>query len=226
MATINCINNRSYPFMTTALTVDPLSSADCCMHMAMNGSHLFCVGCDQSDGSSYKISIGSTIGTNDAFVITSTGARTLPKQPSFLAYLPSNDLNVTGDNTLYTLGTNVALTEVFDEGNNFATNGIFTAPVTGKYMFKASITCAGITLLMTSSALWGMSSNRNFLLQEAGATSLINSLSEFIVSSSWITDMDAGDTAFVCIQIGTTTKTADLIGSSTMQTYFSGFLAF
>ncbi len=79
---------------------------------------------------------------------------------------------------------------------------------------------------MTSSALWGMSSNRNFLLQEAGATSLINSLSEFIVSSSWITDMDAGDTAFVCIQIGTTTKTADLIGSSTMQTYFSGFLAF
>ena len=52
--------------------------------------------------------------------------------PSFSAYLnASTSNNVTGDGTAYAV---VCATEDFDVGSNFAT-GVFTAPLTGKYLF-------------------------------------------------------------------------------------------
>ena len=82
----------------------------------------------------------------------STGPINYPLQPCFSAYLGTNVTNATGNGATYTLGSTVALTENFDQGSNFNTNGTFTAPTTGKYFFNLSVylthcTIAGELLL-------------------------------------------------------------------------------
>lgn len=67
---------------------------------------------------------------------------------AFLAILPTDTGAVTGDGTVYPLGSTVALTEVYDTGNAFnpgngaGTGCSFTAPATGKYFFYASVVSA------------------------------------------------------------------------------------
>ena len=69
--------------------------------------------------------------------------------PPFLAFFRYQDSNATGAGTLFTLGSGNALTEVFDQNNDFNVNGTFTAPITGRYQFHATITVGGITAAMT-----------------------------------------------------------------------------
>jgi len=69
------------------------------------------------------------------FNMPSTGNLTLPRTPCFYAILPSNANNVTGDGTLYRLGSTRSFSVILNQGNHFNSNGIFTAPVTGNYLF-------------------------------------------------------------------------------------------
>lgn len=75
-----------------------------------------------------------------------TGVQTLPLQPAFLAYLGTADANVTGDGTVYSLGQGNALTEAYDQGSNFTTAGVFTAPFDGAYHFDMTITLTGLVV--------------------------------------------------------------------------------
>ena len=101
----------------------------------------FALGMDDSDNDSLKLvhgaaptpSAGSTI-----MEVTTTGETTFPLQPAFLGILESADVNVTGNGTVYTLGTNVAFTEIYDQNGDFNTNGTFTAPVDGIYHFTTA----------------------------------------------------------------------------------------
>ncbi len=142
-------------------------------------------------------------------------------QPAFLAYLPSTELNKTGNGTTFTLGSVTALTEVFDQGSDFNTNGTFTAPVTGRYMLAMGCYLTGCTI-NTITILTLAASNRSF--QERFGhppTSTDNG-----GSISALVDMDAGDvcTATV-IGFGEAADTDDVVGSSSALSYFSGFLA-
>lgn len=150
-----------------------------------------------------------------------TGEMTFPLQSAFLGYIATSDLNRTGTGTTYTIGTNTAFTEVFDQNSDFNTNGTFTAPVTGRYMLSAQVTLTGCTV-NTGSVLSIVTSNRTYrqtINRVAAATDISNSLTV-------LADMDAGDTATVTIAgTGEAGDTDDILGSATVVTYFSGHLA-
>jgi hypothetical protein len=140
--------------------------------------------------------------------------------PAFLAYLPSNDNNVTGNGTLFTIGSVTALTEVFDLGGNFNTNGTFTAPVTGKYLLMVHVNVTGCTnasqidiyIITTARTYRCLTTRGNSALDIGG-------------NLSSVCDMTAGDTAtFGVATAGEAGATNDVVGSATLVTSVSGFL--
>ncbi len=225
MATNNAINNISNPFSSTAVTVDPATSADAPIQFSITATPEFIIGIDNSASNAFKISQGSALGTNDTFIMTTAGQNTMPLQPAFLAYLASTDSNVTGDGTGYTLGTNVAFTEVFDQGSNFNTNGTFTAPITGRYFFFSAILTGDLGAANTSCRVLQPTSNRTYGWGQlnVGAARDVNNQYTFIGGT--MADMDAADTCTLQINVSNGTKIVDIIGSAAADTYFCGYLA-
>lgn len=162
-------------------------------------------------------------GTNivsSSMINVNTDGVTIPTQPAFLAYLDATQSNKSGTGTLYTLGTN-ALTEVFDQGNDFVTSGTFTAPVTGKYQLSVGMTWVGCTIATSGSAVIS-TSNRSYQFTNSrpAGTSDIN------ITGSCLCDMDAADTAIVQVySTGEAGDTDDVLGQAAVETFFSGYLA-
>ncbi len=140
---------------------------------------------------------------------------TLPAQPGFLAYYPGTDSNATGDGTTVNLA---GFTEVFDTNADFnASTGIFTAPVTGKYLFVMVFRVTGIT-----SGMWmdfGLNTSNNLFNHL-----IFGGIHNDAQVTSTIADMDASDTAQMRIICSAGSKVADIIGGNTSTTSFSGFL--
>jgi len=151
-------------------------------------------------------SIASATGT--VMNILDTGEMTMPLQSAFSAAIVA-DSNVTGDGTNFQIGSGNALSEFFDQNNDFNTNGTFTAPVTGRYLL-------GISLLVQSLAaannvnLSITTSNHNFLI--------VNMASAFIGNNNYAAtvfcDMDAGDTYTSNISVAGGAKVIDTYGSA------------
>jgi len=217
MAKINSLNNKS-----SELTIDPGASGDSFLQFSINTTGEFRIGVDDDAGDAFKISQGSALGSNDTFIMTAAGERTLPLNPCFLAYLGSDDNNVTGNGTAYTVGTNVALTEVFDQNGDFNTNGTFTAPVTGRYLFSYSIYYNNMTSAATTINSRIVASNR-------GAQLVVdpNGVTFQGTSMNVILDMDASDTCtFVARVSGEAGDVVDLpgAGGTLYNTHMSGCL--
>lgn len=168
----------------------------------------------------FVISQGTALGTNNIMSVATSGEINYPLQPAFLAYLATTANNKTGTGTSYQLGTD-ALTEVFDQNSDFNTNGTFTAPVTGKYALNTSSIISGCTIatgqttqISTSNRIYSSQFNR-----PAGNSNLCAPISV-------LADMDAADTAVVNVMSsGEAGDTDDILGSSTLFTYFSGALS-
>ena len=144
--------------------------------------------------------------------ITSSGEVTKPLQPAFLAKPSSNQDDIaTGANVTVVLGT-----EVFDVGSNFASN-IFTAPVTGKYLFVFTLYGSQLDGDSSYFEIAIVTSNRGY------ATIQEPSGSEDVYAGgtvSVVADMDANDTAYARVAIGSGAATFDITTSSN----FSGAL--
>lgn len=157
--------------------------------------------------------------TNDVMVNTA--------QPAFLSYLGTQDSNVTGNGTIYTLGSGNALTEVFDQGNNFTTAGVFTAPVTGRYFINASVRMGGLTAAMTYGYSTITSSNRTYIFNECNLGAIRTaSVGNDIVDlhASAFIDMDAADSAYISVSIHSGAgDTADVIVNQAW-THVAGYL--
>lgn len=80
---------------------------------------------------------GTRLVTSTTALIDSLNRTTNTSQPCFLVYLTTNVSNVTGDGTPYNL---LFDTPLFDQNSNITLNSsgktIFTAPVTGNYLFN------------------------------------------------------------------------------------------
>jgi hypothetical protein len=222
MAKKNSINNE-----TGSLTVDPGSSGDSYIQFDINGTNEFIVGVDDSDSDKFKISLEGTLGATDkdTFVMTAAGERTMPLQPAFLAYLGSVVTNTTGAGTTWTLGTTTALTQVFDQNDDFNTNGTFTAPVTGIYLLTVLIRMDDLTAAMTDGYIEIVTTNRTYAGSYISPGAARNNNNQCSFTLTTLADMSATHTATVQITISNGAgDTADSGGSASVITSFSGTL--
>ena len=221
MADNNAINNKS-----TILNVDPFSSSDSWIQFDINTTGEFRIGVDDNAAfpsiDAFKISQGSAFGTNDTFIMTAAGERTMPLQPAFYGYLSAQDSNVTGDGTTYTLGSGNTLTEFFDQNSDLSTDGIFTAPVTGRYYLSISVFFLGLTTSFTGQFFEIVTSNRTYTSAICN-TGILKKGSNLIFQYASLCDMDDSDTATATFTVSGSTLTVDIQAQNT-RTYFSGYL--
>ena len=148
--------------------------------------------------------------------INTDGEVTKPLQPCFRVG--------SGTQTNMAVSTNVNAvfdSEVFDIGNNFASN-TFTAPVTGKYYLGVLMRLNQVDSAASYIQIVIVGSNRNTtVFTFHNATELSSDADNVTVSGSTILDMDANDTAYVRVRIqgGTAQTDVDSDGS-----YFTGYL--
>ncbi len=161
------------------------------------------------------IGLGSTLGTTSHIVIDEAGHVTKPLNPAFRVY-QSSDTDYANNHTMY----NSNITEVYDVNADMGTNGSFTAPVTGKYLFTMSIYDVNATE-NTNYDMCFITSNRNYRWGEYEAfKNGYTGNTNFKTEGAIIADMDANDTAYVkCCANVTITN-----GGNQEHSYFSGIL--
>ncbi len=166
-------------------------------------------------------------GTTGQVLTATTGAPAAWATPAigscmFSASLSAGGLtDSTGDGTVVTLGSGTALTELYDVGSNFNTNGTFTAPATGYYHFDYAILSQQVAATMScNSTLTVSGTSANAYLDNDFGTCATGNMQ---ISASRNIFMTATDTAVVTYQYSGGTKTVDTYGGGGFRTYFSGF---
>ncbi len=217
MATKNAIIEKSID-----LTIDPGAAGDSFVQFDINTTGEFRIGVDDTDDS-FRISQGSALGTSDTFVMTSSGERTMPLQPAFLANNTVTDSDVTGDGTVVTpVEFN---NEVFDQGGNYNDGtDTFTAPVTGKYLLSVDMYLLNFNGTQTSVQVDIVTTGGTFTIWYSDPTN-IHDGGDFSVSGTVFTNMTATDTATVSVVSSGGDKVVDIRGSAgDRRTSFSGVL--
>ena len=177
------------------------------------------------DGTSvgtFKLTTESTVPSNtDLLIMNNQGIMTVPNQPAFLARKSSDTSNIAVDTAV----TIVFDTEVFDQNADYNnSNGIFTAPVTGRYQINAMVYMGAVPNDANYFLIELVASNRSvqdiFRTQAGDAEWTYQSFQINI-----LLDMDASDTAKINVYQPNGTAQADIQGHSThAHTSFSGYL--
>ena len=169
--------------------------------------------------SSLTVSGNTTLGDAAADSLTiNAGVYSAPNIPCFLAYNSTTDTNQTGNGATATVDFD---TEVFDQGSNFS-GDTFTAPQTGRYLLSTMVTLSALTAVMTNQIINLITSNRTYT-NSMNDTPIAGG--NWVLSIDQICDMDSGDTVTVTARVnGGVGDTASILGSSTLQTCFSGML--
>lgn len=147
---------------------------------------------------------------------------------AFAAYSVADQLNVTGDATMYQI---LFPDEIFDNTNSFA-GSTFVAPVDGKYAFGMSICLGGLDINDTVCALSlystsGMNNYNYNILFCKFSSSQFPLTGGYVYNSNIQLTMLAGDTLIAQLKITGSTKTVDILGSATTgfrTPYFYGYL--
>lgn len=171
---------------------------------------------DQDKDILVKVNDGGAVVTTHQ-VHGDVGAVNLPVQPAFLVRPSTEQSNIRTDDTFFTI---VFGTEIFDVGNNFASN-TFTAPVTGKYLFTINVSLGSIDAAAVYYQIWLVTSNRAYEVTYMGwpGNALANDGS-WVFVASFVADMDASDTAYVQMRQYSGAQQTDILTT----TYFSGAL--
>lgn len=153
------------------------------------------------------------------------GNVTKPNSAAFMYFLGTTDSNVTGDGTIYTLGSGNALTKQFEQGSNFvASTGIFTAPVDGVYSFYGQV-WASVAAIGTVHYCSIVTSARTVRGTRFG-TGASDNLGGYIgFSCSLLVALTAGQTASFQFVSANGTKTISVLGDATTpECFFQGML--
>lgn len=169
-------------------------------------------------GNVLKINSISGSGTTAIGQLEAPSELTLPNQPSFHASKNQNQSSL----AVSTSVTVLFQAEVFDVGGNFASN-TFTAPVTGKYLLRASLILGQPQTDAVYIECYIQTSNRRYDLSLNDYDAFDSTTVYWTTNGAVVADMDANDTAYVVFfQNGGTAST--LIYSSTDGSTFSGHL--
>jgi hypothetical protein len=149
-----------------------------------------------------------------AMTIDSTGAVTKPNQPAFLAHPTSTITNIsTGANNGLVFGT-----ERFDNNADYNTStGVFTAPVTGKYMFNVSFYLNNIDSAVSYYEPRLDTSNKQYYIIFDPDFGQDNAY--FTITFSQLVDMDANDTADINIHQDGGSSQTDISANSMFSMY-------
>jgi len=137
--------------------------------------------------------------------------------PSFHACVNAEQTDVTGDATPFDI-TGAFWTEIVDHLGNF-NEGVFTAPISGLYLFTSNLLLSGLEAAHDYGQLQLVTSNRTYLLLGANMGAMHYSGYLYNVATL-LADMDEGDTAYLCLTVIDGAKTVDI----RIVTYFSGAL--
>jgi len=168
----------------------------------------------------YNLYVGSGSASQ---TVTSSGYVTFPLTSAFMYYLGTADTNATGDGGVATIGGGHALTKVYDQGSNCTTAGVFTAPVTGKYFFSATIQLAAIQSAAKNCFINIVTSATTYIwnLDIANDFTTSNQINLFY---STFANMTAADTCSFQLQLNGGASNTTSIGSGAGQTFISGKL--
>lgn len=223
--TLTNTSNTASSASKVQVTVGGTSAADPQTTYTVTGAANWSHGIDNSVDDNFVLAASTQLGTTNVMSATTGGAVTKPLQPAFLAYQASTATNATGDGTTYVLGTTVDLTEVYDQNNNFdPTTGVFTAPVTGKYMLMTNIFVNGGTDI-TEYETKITTSNREYRNRSNFGTGADRT--SYSISFCVLADMDINDTAtFSVYTLDAGGKIDDVFGAADEYwTTVSGYLA-
>jgi hypothetical protein len=186
-----------------------------------------------TDGSKNLVSVATT-GTGSAVLATSPTLTTpnigvatgtslvLSAQPVFIAYLSSDQGNVTGNNATGTVQFNTAPINV---GTCFNTGTYtFTAPTTGRYLLTADFGTYGLTAAMNEGSVAFVCTGQTYsqLLGNVGA--MRDSSGQLPVSISRIVQLTAGNTCTVSIRMSGGAGNVVAIQSTLQNTQFSAYM--
>ncbi len=166
------------------------------------------------------------VAINSGLTVDSTGRMTNGVQPAFSAYKSSASTNVTGDGTTYTV---ICDTEFFDIGSNFNNStGIFTAPVSGIYMFTFACMITGIGAAHTTYQLQVVTPTNAYQGAYCSPTAC-KANGNFLESNMAIAiQLSATNTVTFSIVVAGSTKTVGVNGGGPIGaqqfTYVSGYL--
>lgn len=171
----------------------------------------------KTDGTnSIQMKNGATV----LYGMSSAGDQSLPLQPCFVAKRTDTLINVTGDGTVYVPSLDV---DVFNIGTVYV-DPTFTASESGIYFLCASCTYLNVSSAMISGFTKIVTTNNTFLKYWNPFNNFSGTLSS-TCRLSVITQMDAGDTAYIESSISGGTLTADLRNFAINTcSYFNGIL--
>jgi hypothetical protein len=156
--------------------------------------------------------------------LSSGGVYTNTSQPCFNAVLSaSTSANVTGDGTTYTV---LCDTIGVNQGTNYsAGTGIFTAPVTGTYIFSGSVNVAptNLSVAYTQGFIQIATSSQTYISGLLNYGVVFTTATGVCQSISVVAKMSANDTASLQVRVSGSTKSLGVEGGIG-STFFSGCL--
>ncbi len=162
---------------------------------------------------------GNALFDNSTTKIDSSGRFTNSGQTAFTAHVSTPKTSVTGDGTTYTI-----LFEVvdFDQGSNYNTGtGIFTAPISGKYLFTTCVSFSSVGGAHTSLIIQIFTPGINYELFRINP-SAISVSGQVTFSAFFSINLTATDDVKIIVTVAGGTKTVDIQG--TPQSFFGGYL--
>lgn len=181
----------------------------------------FCVSGVDPAGHTHSKLVAGDGAPDPALSADASGFLSAAVQPLFSAYKSSSTADVTGDGTYYTVIFDTEITDRNGDYNNGT--GIFTAPVTGMYLFTVAILVFDIGAAHTFGQIRGQSSNRfYYIFYSNPAATNTSTYVQFL--GTIIADMDAGDTIVFTAYVAGGAKTVDVYGAASPYTYLMGYL--
>lgn len=151
---------------------------------------------------------GTALFDNSSVTISAAGEVTMTLQPKFCAAISSTNSNVTGDGTAATIIFDNAFQNIGSDYN--AGTGIFTAAVTGFYLFTTNFTFSEIGVAHTSAVVTITTTTGGAATILTVNPSAIAVSGVYSCAGSVFIQLDASHTAKVVITVSGSTKTVDV----------------